>query len=183
VNGIPNTYDILVVDDDPEVIGQLKELLPASIGVNPIVWEFCGGFDEALALLKRRRFDLLVSDIYHGHDRGQKNIARGDARARELVDEIRARRFCPIVLFTDGQLPADLVQRPFVRSAIRENQISETVFLNLFPRGLRRVSPTSPRDYTTNSIDTPVPTCGAFLLRAGKSSSQSTLWILQLWSA
>jgi CheY-like chemotaxis protein len=117
VSDISNTYDILVVDDDPEVIEQLKELLPDSIGVNAVVWEYCYGFDDALALLKRRRFDVLVSDIYHGRDRGQKNIAQGDARARELVDEIRARRFCPIVLFTDGQLPADLVQRPFVWSA------------------------------------------------------------------
>lgn len=117
MNDAPDTFEILVVDDDAEVIEQLKKLLPVNIGTNPVAWEYCGSFDDALALLRRRRFDVLVSDIYRGRDKGQKTIAQGDARARELVDEIRARRFCPIVLFTDGQLPADLVQRPFVWSA------------------------------------------------------------------
>jgi|SRR5579859_904318 len=117
MNDVPSTYELLVVDDDAEVLAQLKQLLPNRIGPNPVVWEFCGAFDEALLLLKRRRFDILVSDIYRSRDRGQKNIATGDARARELVDEVRASRFCPIVLFTDGQLPDDLVHRPFVWSA------------------------------------------------------------------
>lgn len=104
----------MVVDDDPEILGQLQELLPATIGPHSIEWTYQGNFDAALEVLKRRRFDVLVSDIYRGRERGQKNIADGDARARDLVNEIRVRRFCPIALFTDGQLPDDLVQRPFV---------------------------------------------------------------------
>jgi CheY-like chemotaxis protein len=115
------SYEVLVVDDDSEVLEQLRQLLPGAVGGNPIAWEFCGSFDDAVVLLQRRRFDILVSDIYRGRDKGQKNIAQGDARARQLVDEIRSRRFCPIILFTDGQLPTDLVQRPFVWSADKSN--------------------------------------------------------------
>ena len=113
----PETFEILVVDDDNEIIEQLKKLLPKNVGANPVVWDYCNSFDDALAVLRRRRFDVLVSDIYRGREKGRKTIAEGDVRARELVDEIRARRSCPIVLFTDGQVPEDLVKRPFVWSA------------------------------------------------------------------
>lgn len=112
-----HTFEILVVDDDQENIDQLKQLLPDSIGNNPIAWEYTADFDDALAILKRRRFDVLISDIYRGRDKGQKTIIGGDVQARGLVDEIRERRFCPIVLFTDGEMPEDLVTRPFVWSA------------------------------------------------------------------
>lgn len=105
--------EILVVDDDPEVLNQLKDLVPGKIGDQPVAWEWSGDFDEALATLRRRRFDLLVSDIYRGREVSQKNIAHGDLRARDLVSEIRAHRFCPIVLFTDGTCPDDLI-KPFV---------------------------------------------------------------------
>jgi CheY-like chemotaxis protein len=116
LNAEPETFEILVVDDDSENIEQLKLLLPTSVGVNPVAWEYCNSFDEALVMLRRRRFDVLISDIYRGREKGQKTIADGDVRARDLVNEIRERRFCPIVLFTDGQIPDELVKRPFVWS-------------------------------------------------------------------
>jgi len=119
--------DILVVDDDQEVLKQLRELLPDNVGQHRIAWDWCDDFDKALELLRRRRFDLLVSDIYRGRDVGQKNIHAGDAKAKNLVDEIRQRRFCPIVLFSDGQVPPDLVERPFVWSADKAG----TAFENL----------------------------------------------------
>jgi CheY-like chemotaxis protein len=108
------TYEVLVVDDDQEVLNQLAQLLPNKVGEDDIRWQFCAGFDEALTLLKIRRFDILLSDIYRNREQGRKNIEQGDVRARELVDEIRANRFCPIILFTDGQLPPELLHRPFV---------------------------------------------------------------------
>lgn len=106
--------EILVVDDDPEVVRQLQQLVPDNISGQPVAWEWSEDFDAALNLLRRRRFDVLVSDIYRGRDVAQKNIAQGDQRARDLVEEIRSRRFCPIVLYTDGTRPEDLVSRPFV---------------------------------------------------------------------
>jgi CheY-like chemotaxis protein len=117
VTGKTALFEILFVDDDAEVLEQLKELLPETILEYQIAWECCGDFAQALELLQRRRFDILVSDIYRGRDKGQKNIAQGDIKAKELVDEVRQKRFCPIVLFTDGQLPAQLITRPFVWSA------------------------------------------------------------------
>lgn len=111
-----DTLEILVVDDDKEVLAQLAKLLPKSIGIHPIKWEYCDSFDVALELLRLRRFDLLVSDIYLDRKKEQKDAAHGDARVRNLVTEIRSSRFCPIVLFTDGKVPDDLLG-PFVWSA------------------------------------------------------------------
>ncbi len=117
MTGEKTVFEILVVDDDVEVLGQLKQLLPEAISGHEIAWEFCETFEEAFRLLQRRRFDVLVSDIYQGREKAKKNVEEGDIRARELVDEIRKKRFCPIVLYTDGQLPDLLVTKPFVWSA------------------------------------------------------------------
>jgi CheY-like chemotaxis protein len=106
--------EILVVDDDLEVISQLRELLPQDVSGNQVRYEFCGGFEQALQLLRLRRFDLLVTDIYVGRNPKEKNIHSGHIMARELVQQVRATRMCPIVLFTDGQVPPDLVRPPFV---------------------------------------------------------------------
>ena len=105
--------DILVVDDDREVLRQLQQLLPAEIDGHQVAWEYTDEFDDALIRLRRRRYDILVSDIYRDRA-GKKNVEAGDIRANSLVDEIRAHRFCPIVLFSDGQVPENLVHRPFV---------------------------------------------------------------------
>lgn len=115
--GALSVLEVLVVDDDDENIIQLKELLPTEISTLKMSWEYCNNFDNALIMLRQRRFDILISDIYRGREKAQKTIAIGDARARDLVDEIRSCRFCPIVLFTDGQVPEELTERPFVWSA------------------------------------------------------------------
>ena len=110
----PRFLDILVVDDDVDVLRQLDALLPREIDEHDVAWEFVDDFDEALKLLRRRRYDILVSDIYRDRAGGQKNIAAGDIRADDLVEQIRHNRFCPIILFTDGQVPEGLVTKPFV---------------------------------------------------------------------
>ena len=114
MSGAPLVLEILIVDDDPQVIAQLKKLLPETLGGHPIRWVYSGNFDEALEILRLRRFDLLVSDIYLGRDTPHKTVAEGTIKARDLVSEIREHRFCPIVLFSDGQIPDDLTEKPFV---------------------------------------------------------------------
>lgn len=108
--------DVLVVDDDRENLDQLAQLLPPEVCGHPVSWEYLDDFDAALDRLRVRRYDLLVSDIYRDRESPHKNIFEGDVRARDLVSEIRERRFCPIVLFTDGQVPENLVEDPFVQS-------------------------------------------------------------------
>ncbi|MDG6719223.1 hypothetical protein QCE92_13710, partial [Staphylococcus aureus] len=56
--------DILVVDDDPEVMRQLKALLPETAGDIPLSYQYETDFDHAVTLLARYRYDILISDIY-----------------------------------------------------------------------------------------------------------------------
>ncbi len=112
-----STLEILVVDDDRENLTQLKQLLPDHIDGHGIFWDFTDDFDDALTRLKHRRYDVLVTDIYRDRDSPNKNVEEGDIRARDLVEQIRNHRFCPVVLFTDGQVPDNLTSDPFVSSA------------------------------------------------------------------
>jgi CheY-like chemotaxis protein len=116
LNG-PHVLDVLVVDDDLDNLRQLPELLPLEIAGYHVLWDYLGDFDEALKRLQVRRYDLLVSDIYRNRESPHKNVVEGDVKARDLVREIRERRFCPVVLFTDGQVPENLVSQPFVSIA------------------------------------------------------------------
>jgi CheY-like chemotaxis protein len=107
----------LVIDDDVETLKQLTDLLPSEIGTFKIHWDFSQDFEEALQILARRRYDILISDIYRDRKSPHKTISEGDMGGRDIVEEMRAKRFCPIVLYTDGQVPPNLVSKPFVQSA------------------------------------------------------------------
>lgn len=41
----------------------------------------------------------------------------GDPQGRTVLDEIRARRFCPVLLFTDGTFPEGIKEGPFIKLA------------------------------------------------------------------
>jgi CheY-like chemotaxis protein len=107
-------FDILVVDDDEDVIRQLKELLPRDIAGRDIKYHFLTSFDDAVSNLNSRRYDILVSDIYIAADTKHKKPLLADVRARELVEVVRAMRACPIILFTDGELPEEFQDHIFV---------------------------------------------------------------------
>lgn len=109
--------EILFIDDDKENLEQFRQMVPEEIGGHSIAWEFISDFDEGLRRLRLHRYDLLVSDVYRDRKGAPKNINAGDNRATDLVREIRANRFCPIVLFSDGQEPEGLAAEPFVKYA------------------------------------------------------------------
>lgn len=107
--------NILLVDDDEESLSLLSESLPDSIGGKKIRWEPCGSFSEAFQIISDRRFDVVVSDIYR--DRQKKEPVTGDPQGTTVLEEIRKRRFCPVLLFTDGVFPDQGVEGPFVKVA------------------------------------------------------------------
>lgn len=109
-----SNLEILVVDDDADNIRQLKQLLPAKIGEVDVHYHFGSDFDAAVELLRRRRFDILVSDIYVARESKHKKPGDADVKARALLDAIRGVRACPVILFTDGQLPEEFEGKPFV---------------------------------------------------------------------
>jgi CheY-like chemotaxis protein len=109
-----SVLEILVVDDDPEVIRQLEALLPDKLAEDQLLYQFETDFEAAVAMLARRRFDILISDIYVARETKHKTPIDADIKARELLAQIRGLRACPIILITDGQLPDEFKGHPFV---------------------------------------------------------------------
>lgn len=92
---------ILHVDDDHEVLAQVAEYLegeelegwgrPQVVGIT--------SFDAALRTLEERRFDLVILDVrLGGHD--QQDLAPAEEEGVRTLDEIRRRRFVPVVFWT-----------------------------------------------------------------------------------
>ena len=104
---------VLLVEDDQENLELLKESLPKDISGHHIEWEPCCDFEKAIRLVRLRRYDLVVTDIYRDREGNQKE----DEGALGIVEIIRQTRFCPIVVFTDGSFPQSITMGPFVRFA------------------------------------------------------------------
>src|ERR1700722_20863861 len=109
--------NILLVDDDPESLDLLLESLPDTIAGATIRWEKCGTFEEAFRRIEDRRFDIVVTDVYRDRAGVKKEPVTGDPKGTSVLDEIRMRRFCPVLLFTDGTFPDSPKEGPFVKLA------------------------------------------------------------------
>jgi CheY-like chemotaxis protein len=108
--------DILLVEDDPEHLKLLNELLPTTSNGADLSWHPCSSFEEAHEKLKRQRFDVVVTDVYRDRKgESKRNLNVDDAKGTNLLELIRAVRFCPIVFFSDGSQPENLKLGPFVR--------------------------------------------------------------------
>jgi CheY-like chemotaxis protein len=92
-------WRVLVVDDDPDICRQLEELLsrePLPQSQEPPRVVSIQSFETAMTRLEEERFDLVVLDV-----RGPDS---DEGLGVQVHDEIRKRRFLPIVFYT--ALPA-----------------------------------------------------------------------------
>ena len=109
--------NVLLVDDDPESLRLLQESLPAEIEEVAIRWEPCGSFVEALERIADQRFDIVVTDIYLDRAGPKEPVAGDPEGVAGVLKQIRDRRFCPVLLFTDGVFPPELSEGPFLKLA------------------------------------------------------------------
>jgi CheY-like chemotaxis protein len=119
--------NVLLVDDDPESLHLLMESLPDTIEGATLRWDPCSAFDEALQRISDRRFDVVVTDIYRDREGQPKEPVTGDPQGIGVLAEIRARRFCPVMLFTDGTFPTDHPEGPFLKLADKSPGNSQIV--------------------------------------------------------
>jgi CheY-like chemotaxis protein len=91
---------ILHVDDDASVLAEAKEYLEGEEipgwGEPEVV--SAGSFEEAMGLLERERFDLVVLDVRLGPE--QEEVKIEDEAGVISLEQIRSRRFVPIVFWT-----------------------------------------------------------------------------------
>jgi len=116
---------ILLVEDDVENLKLLQESLPSELDGHQIKWEPCDDFEKAKELVTTRRYDVVVTDIYRDRTNHNKTGHPEDERAEDIVTALRASRFCPVVVFTDGSAPETFELGPFVRFADKSNPNNE----------------------------------------------------------
>ncbi len=117
---IENTWRVLVVDDDEDFFRQIREHYEHwEHNGNGFVFEFTTDFDEALALLEQRRFDLVMLDVFRG-----KQMEGGDDLGIQILEKIKARRFVPVIFFT--ALPAAVagLESPLVKIAGKQDGLT-----------------------------------------------------------
>lgn len=120
---------ILLVEDDVENLQLLLDSLPKELRGCHLFYDPYSSFDRAVEKLKWQRFDMVVTDIYHNRVDGQKKAGEEDARARDIVSEVRSRRFCPVVAYTDGSFPESLDKQkgPFLKLADKSKGNEEII--------------------------------------------------------
>ncbi len=119
------TLYALLVDDNPDDLRQLEELLPKAIAGYNIHWDPCSNFNEALERLGVRRYDIVATDIYADRDNQERLISKKDDKAREIIEAIRGKQFCPIVAFTNASRPEGLEEGPFIKFADKSGDASD----------------------------------------------------------
>ncbi len=95
-------WQILIIEDDVDVADTIPEMVQGatSFADEPLSVTVENSFDEALTILMRGNVDLLVLDV---RDQGLIGRATTDEEADQgirVFDEVRSRRFTPIVFYT-----------------------------------------------------------------------------------
>ena len=112
----PIPAQILHVDDDAESLEQAREYLQGEEigGWGEAQVESLQTFSDALALLETRRFDLVILDVRLGGYEPVDAPPEEEEGARTL-EEIRRRRFVPLVFWTGLPERARHLEGPLVR--------------------------------------------------------------------
>lgn len=104
--------DVLLVEDDPTDLRQLKRDLPEIFEAKGITVRIDGksSFEDGLAAIRNPiiRYDLVISDTYRGA------VKNRDAKVLELIGDYKKGKFCPLIVISSGECPADLNSTAFV---------------------------------------------------------------------
>ncbi len=92
---------------------QLSATLPTQLDGYDLVWDKCPSFEEALSRLESRRYDVVVTDLAFRTKQG----VPPDYRGIKTIEQIRGKRFCPIVAYSSRAKPEDLFEGVFLRFA------------------------------------------------------------------
>lgn len=104
---------VLLVEDDANDRRQLMRDLPEIFAAKDISVRLDdkSTFEEGMDAAKDTivRYDLVISDAYRGP------VADGDAAVMAMIDEYKSGKFCPLIIISNGECPAELSSTAFVR--------------------------------------------------------------------
>src|SRR5208283_4070085 len=90
-----NTWNVLVVEDDDNVRRQVKEYLMGEVFASRQLNISDMDLPEALNLIKQRKADLVILDVY----RGTAEFG-GEQTGVRILESIKRSGFVPVVLYT-----------------------------------------------------------------------------------
>jgi CheY-like chemotaxis protein len=108
---------ILHVDDDPDALNNVRDFLQ---GEDIPGWgrpqvTSIESFDDALAQLEARRFDLMILDVRLGGHEG-RDIAPGEEEGALTLARIKERRFLPVIFWTGLPGKVEHLRTPLVHA-------------------------------------------------------------------
>jgi CheY-like chemotaxis protein len=115
---------VLVVDDEEPIRRQVRERLESETleGSDEPTHVVVGDFNEAMKILEDQRFDMVVLDVIKGK-LGGGNEGQGIA----TLDEIKKRRFVPVVFYTALPRSVEDLASPFVRVVEKTQRLDALV--------------------------------------------------------
>ena len=108
-----NVWRVLAVDDEEDIRRQISEHYAGwEHGEHRLEVETLADFSDAMDALERQRYDLVILDVFQG-----QAVEGGDAKGREVLNEIKARRFIPVIFYTALPASVEDLQNPLVKVA------------------------------------------------------------------
>jgi CheY-like chemotaxis protein len=99
-NGPPGRkWRFLIVEDDPDKVRQLEEILPACVDKpDEVQATVCSSFKDAVDQLELANFDLLILDLRDDSDTSLE--AESNPAGLEVLEVLKKTRFVPVVFWT-----------------------------------------------------------------------------------
>lgn len=112
---MPDTeWYVLCVDDEAERAEEVRDYLDGeSVGDQGVLRiEVQTSFDAGLRALDRGHYDVVILDVRHGDPRHDSD---GEEAGRKVLEEIKARRFLPVVFYTGLPGAVGDLRSPLIR--------------------------------------------------------------------
>lgn len=110
---------VLLVEDNEQERKQLERDIPhifLTHGIKVVI-DSKPSFEEGMDAIKNPhlRYDLVISDTYRGNHKNK------DIAVFESIEEHRKGKFCPIIVCSSGECPADFKETAFVKWVDKAN--------------------------------------------------------------
>ena len=115
-----SVWRILFVDDDKDICRQAQEHFEEwRYGENQVEVDIENDFANAMYLLERQRYELVILDVFHGE---VKVSGGGDQRGKSILEEIKKRRFIPIIFYTALPLAVKELESALIKVASKDGK-------------------------------------------------------------
>lgn len=154
-------WRILVIDDDPEICEQVKEFIEATNGEDSnntyhVLTET--NFDKSLDLLESHRVDFVILDVRGNDIPLEQDIDVNDESGIRTLNQIKNRRFVPVIFYTGLAHKVKDLETPLVRVLGKGVELPELI------------------SEVKKILDTGIPALNRALIRHVEEQQRNYMW-------